>query len=189
MSSRRATRQADRIDPSCRRLEAVAFFHHVLNLRRLMARGDRETVLLGTHVLVRRPGHQHAALAPFDLPAFALEVELVLGIRPAAGTLAERGDLFVHRSHQCLVSSLPLEPLLHTPSIRRRLAAGRLLALGSSRLAPRARAAASWRASSFASQPVETAWFRSCWSVGRSSGGRARSSPRADRPPASSRRP
>ena len=100
---------------------AVAFFNDVLDLRRLMPRRYHEAILLGAHALVRRPGHHDAALAPFGLPALALEVKLVIGISPATGTLAQLSDLLIDRPHQRLVSSLTLEPLLHRPSIRRRI--------------------------------------------------------------------
>ena len=119
--SNRVIRQAARIDLSCRHDVAVAFFNDVLDLRRLMPRRYREAIPLGAHALVRRPGHHDAALAPFGLPALALEVKLVIGIGPATGTLAELSDLLIDRPHQRLVSSLTLEPLLHRPSIRRRI--------------------------------------------------------------------
>src|SRR5918994_1469177 len=95
--------------------EAVGPFDHVLDLAVLMAGHYGETIPLTSHPLVLLECHQDAAFASLVPPALALELELVLRVRPRGRAFVDRGALVVHGAHQALVAGLSLEPLLHGP--------------------------------------------------------------------------
>ena len=106
---------------------------HALELRALVTWHDGKAIPLAMNALVLRERHKNASLAAAGFPAFTPELESLVCLGPI-GALVESSDLLVHRPHEILVSSLALEPFLHTqdPMLRqtKRVLARRVNLLG-----------------------------------------------------------
>jgi hypothetical protein len=99
--------------------ESFVGFHDVFDLIVFVTGQNSKTVPLLADALVLGQSHQDSSFTAPGLPAFALEIEDLSGSGPTGGLLVERRDPVVHRPHQCLVPSLPLEPLVHNLRILR----------------------------------------------------------------------
>src|SRR3954452_2529554 len=79
---------------------------------------DDERTLHPTSATARRAGRTPASCRRCALPAFADELESVLGSSPT-GTAVERLDLLVNSPGERFVTRLPLQPRFHLRDSRR----------------------------------------------------------------------